>query len=124
MLLTTISAPLAGKGEGILAEGDLPNLLDLLRTAFPHWRNVGVYLSFHSSELDVIERMPLRIPEGCPGYFTEMLCQWLKWAPPNHPYPTVLNLASALRRAGEEATAFHLEIVFGINGMLQRVCCL
>ena len=120
MLLTTISVPLAGKGEGILAEGDLPNLLDLLRTAFPHWRNVGVYLSFQSSELDVIERHPLRIPEGCSGYFREMLCQWLKWAP-NHSPPTILNLASALKRAGEEATAFHLEVVFGINGLLQRV---
>jgi len=36
--------------------------------------------------------MPLLIPEGSPGYFKEMLIQWLKWAPPNHPPPTVLNL--------------------------------
>jgi len=57
-----------------------------------------------------------------PGYFREMLSQWLKWSPPNHPPPTVHNLASALRRIGEEATAFQLESDFGINGWLQRVC--
>lgn len=122
-LILTISVPLAGEDEGILGEDDLSNLLNLLRTAVPCWRNVGVHLGFHSSELDIIERMPLLIPEGCPGYFREMLCQWLKWAPPNHPPPTVLNLAFALRRTGEEATAFNLEIAF-VNGMLQRVLSL
>ena len=97
-----------------MGEGDLPNLLDILRSVVPHWRNVGVYLGFRSSELDVIERMPLLIPEGCPGYFREMLSQWLKWSPPNHPPPTVLNLASALRRTPElEDTASQLEKVFG-----------
>lgn len=116
-LILTISVPLAGEDEGILGEDDLSNLLNLLRTAVPCWRNVGVHLGFHSSELDIIERMPLLIPEGCPGYFREMLCQWLKWAPPNHPPPTVLTLASALRRNGKEVTAFHLEIVFGRNGL-------
>ena len=121
-LIVTISVLLAGKIEGILGESDLPNLLNLLRTAVPKWRNVGEYLYFKSSELDVIERMPLLIPEGCPGYFREMLCQWLKWAPPKHPPPTVLNLASALRRTGEEATAFHLETVFITNGLLQIAC--
>jgi len=89
-------------------------------SAVPHWRNVGVHLGFRSRELDVIERMPLLIPEGCPGFFREMLSQWLKWAPPNHPPPTVLNLASALRRTGEEATALHMEIAFGTNGLLRR----
>jgi len=117
--------PCTDKGEGILGEGDLPNLLDLLRRAIPHWRNVGVYLGFHSSELDIISRMPLLIPEGPPGFFREMLSQWLKWAPPKHPAPTVLNLASALRRTPElKDTAFQLENVFGINGWLQRVCSL
>jgi len=115
-------SPCSDKGKGILGEGDLPNLLVLLRNAVPHWRNVGVYLEFGSSELDAIERMPLLIPEGCPGCFREMLSQWLKWYPPNHPPPTVHNLASALRRIGEEATAFQLESDFGINGWLRRAC--
>ena len=120
-LIIIISGPLAGK---LQLESDLPNLLDLLRSAVPCWRNVGVCLGFRSSELDVIERMPLLVLEGCPGYFREMLSQWLKWAPPNHLPPTILNLASALRRTGEEAAAFNLEITFGINGLLQRVCSL
>lgn len=117
-------SPCTDKGEGILGEGDLPNLLDLLKSAVPHWRNVGVYLGFHSSEMDIINTKPQLSFEGCPGFFREMLSQWLKWAPPNHPPPTVCNLASALRRAGEEATAFLLEMFFGINGWLQRICSL
>lgn len=117
----TISDPLAG----ILGKGDLPNLLDILRSAVPRWRNVGVYLGFDSSELDSIGGMPQLIHEGRPGYFREMLSQWLKWAPPNHPPPTVLNLASALRRTGEEATALQMERVFGTNGLLCRsVLCI
>ena len=98
-----------------MGEGDLQNLLNLLRTAVPHWRNVGVHLGFCSYELDDIERKPLLISEGYPGYFREMLCEWLKWAPLNHRPPTVLDLASALSRAGEEATAFQLETVFAID---------
>ena len=117
-------SPCTDKGEGILGKGDLPNLLDLLKSVVPHWRNVGVYLGFHSSELDIINRMPLLIPEGCPRFFRDMLSQWLKWAPPNHTPPTVFSLASALRRTGEEAAAFWLERDFGMNGWLQRVCSL
>lgn len=102
---------------------DLAILLDLLRSAVPNWRNVGVYLGFTISELNIIERRPLLIPEGCSGYFREMLAQWLKWAPPNHPLPSVRDLASALRRAREEVTAFHLEMIFDGNGLLQRLSC-
>jgi len=79
-----------------------------------------VYLGFHSYELDIIERMPLLIPEGSPDYFRDMLIQWLKWAPPNRPPPTVLNLASALRRSQEEASALALEKFFGVNGLFQK----
>ena len=50
----------------------------------------------------------MRIPEGATGYLREMLNQWLNWAPPNHPWPTVEVLAVALRNSGDEHLAAYL----------------
>ena len=42
------------------------------------------------------------IPEGDIAYFRVMMSQWLKWAPPNHSWPTIEALAIALRSSGHE----------------------
>ena len=92
----------------MLSEKDLHILNEILRPATPQWKRVGLALGFLDYELTTIELKPLLIPEGSPGYFWEMLSQWLKWAPPNHPSPTIENLASALQSSEHEDLAIML----------------
>ena len=90
-----------------------------MRPAAPQWQAVGGALGFLYSDLTIIQQSPLLIPEGPTGYFREMLSQWLKWAPPNHPWPTLEALQAALRSSGHESLAFQLRSLFlqkkGIN---------
>ena len=51
------------------------------------------------------------IQEGTTGYLREMLSQWLKWAPPNHPSPTLETLAVALQKSGDESLAANLNLM-------------
>jgi len=41
-----------------------------------------------------------------------MLNQWLKWAPPNHEWPTVTALATALQSCQQEDLAVNLRAKF------------
>ena len=100
-------------GDGIiLTEEDLSILLNSLKPATPHWKAVGLALGFLDHELTTIERTPLLIPEGLTGYFNEMLRQWLRWAPPNHPSPTLEALQPALQSCGHEGLAVQLIPMF------------
>ena len=65
-------------------------------------------LGFLNHKLTTIEGKPLLIPEGATGYFREMLSQWLRWAPPNHSWPTLEALQLALQRSGHENLAVSL----------------
>ena len=96
----------------ILTERDLYNLTCTLRAAAPQWRVIGGTLGILDSDLSIIQHNLGLVPEGPPGYFREMLTQWLKWAPPNHPSPTVEVLALALQRSGHEALAANLRSLF------------
>ena len=73
---------------------------------------MGLYLGFTTGVLSIIESKSQLLPLGSPAFFCELLTQWLKWAPPDHPFPTVRNLVSALKMAGEERMGFQLEEVF------------
>ena len=100
-------------GDGIiLTEKDLSILLDSLKPATPHWKAVGLALGFLDHELITIEHTTLLIPEGLTGYFREMLSQWLKWAPPNHSWPTLEALRPALQSCGQEGLAVQLMPLF------------
>ena len=96
----------------ILTEKDLVILLETLKPATPQWKAIGLALGFLDYELTTIERTPLLIPEGLTGYFREMLSQWLKWAPPNHSWPTLEALALALHSCGHEGLGVHLIPMF------------
>jgi len=76
------------------------------------WKEVGLALGFLDYELTMIERKPMLIPEGDIAYFRGMMSQWLKWAPPNHSWPTIEALAIALRSSGHEGLAFNLRQLF------------
>ena len=100
-------------GGGITLTGqDLYILTEILRPATPQWKMVGLALGFLDYELATIEHKLLLIPEGPPGYFREMLSQWLKWAPPKHSSPTLESLAPALQSSGHEDLAAKLRMSF------------
>ena len=93
-----------------------------MRPATPQWRIIGGSLGFLDSDLNIIQHSPLLIPEGTLGYFREMLSQWLKWAPPNHPQPTLKALSDALQSSGHECLAVNLALSYaqrkGEDGLL------
>jgi len=95
-------------GDIILREEHLAILLETLKPATPQWKAVGLALGFLDHELTIIERTPLLIPEGPTGYFREMLSQLLRWAPPNHSWPTLKALQPALQQSGHEGLAVKL----------------
>ena len=99
-------------GGVILTEQDLYILTNTLRAAAPQWRVIGSTLGILDSDLTIIQHTPLLVLEGPPGYFREMLSQWLKWAPPNHPSPTVEALALSLQRNGHEVLTANLRSLF------------
>ena len=79
-------------------------LIEIMRPAIPH------SLGFLDSDLSIIQPSPLLIPEGTPGYFRS---QWLKLAPPNHPWPlTLKTLAVALQSSGHECYAVNLALSY------------
>ena len=92
-----------------LTEDDLFHLTDMLRPAAPKWLEIGGTLGIANSDLTIIENHPMLIPKGVPGYFREMLSTWLKWAPPNHSWPTIQDLVDSVRRSGHEDRAVKLQ---------------
>ena len=96
-------------------------LLTLTNEAAPLWQIIGVELGFTYSEISVIASKPLLIPEGAQGHYREMIAQWLQWAAPNHPLPTVEALSSALRKTGREELAVKIECEKGC-GTVDDIC--
>ena len=103
---------------GVLTAQDLYILTSIMKPAAPQWQAIGGTLGFLYSDLTIIQQSPLLIPEGSTGYMRQMLSQWLNWAPPNHPWPTLEALEAALQSSGSESLAFQLKSLFvqGMNG--------
>ena len=93
---------------GCLTAQDLHILTSIMKAAAAEWKTIGDALGFLDSDLTLIQRSPMLIPEGPIGYFREMLSQWLKWAPPNHSWPTLEALENALKSSGQESLALQL----------------
>ena len=89
-----------------------------MKPAAPQWQAIGDALGFSYSDLTIIQNTPMLIPQAPQSYFREMLSQWLNWAPPNHPWPTIEALGAALQCSGSESLAFQLKSLFvqGMNG--------
>ena len=97
--------------EDVLSEHHLNLLLGFVKSAAPKWREIGLALGFSMDVLDAIAAKPDTISRGPIACFTDLLSRWLKWALPNHDFPTVKTLAGALRSGtvGEERIAYDLE---------------
>ena len=83
-----------------------------MRPAAPQWRTIGGSLGILDSDLSIIQHIPALIQEGTTGYLRKMLSQWLNWAPPNHPSPTLEAVVVALQNSGHESLAVNLKSMF------------
>lgn len=106
----------------ILTEIHLNSLLDELESAATKWSRIGLKLGFKYSELESIKNTATLIVQRPIEYLREMLAQWLKWASPNHPDPTIKKLVQALRGVGEERLALNLEQSM-FNSSVPVACC-
>ena len=91
----------------VLSDDHHAQLFRLTKKASDRWKAIGRHLGFGDGELDAIVREPGR--HGDDDYYGAMLTRWLDWAPPNHGYPTLDGLVSALRAAGKERLANDVE---------------
>ena len=79
----------------------------MTKKACGEWKPIGRELGYTEDELSSIVREPGQTGEE--DYYAEMLRRWLDWAPPNHAYPSIPQLSSALRAVGKERMALDLE---------------
>ena len=104
---------------GCLTAQDVHMLTFIMKAAPAEWKTIGDALGFLDSDLTLIQRSPMLtliqrspmlIPEGPISYFREMLSQWLKWALPNHPWPTLEALRNTFQSSGQESLALQLRL--------------
>ena len=80
----------------------------MTKKACGEWKPIGRELGYTEDELSSIVRETGQTGEE--DYYAEMLRRWLDWAPPNHTYPSIPQLSSALRAVGKERMALDLEV--------------
>ena len=85
----------------------------MTKNASSEWNSIGHNLGFTYDELSDITRVPGQHDDK--GYYATMLRRWLDWALPNHNFPTVQDLSSALRKAGKERQVFALSQKYCIS---------
>ena len=87
-------------------------LTSIMEEAVPEWKKIGCTLGFLDCDLTLIEANPTLTLQGPTGYFEEMLNQWLKWAPPEHDWPSLEILEDALQNIGQTNLATKLRPKF------------
>ena len=95
-----------------MTEQNLHILTEILRPAAPQWHRIGGALGIPEYDLNIIQHNPVFTLEGPPGYLRAMLSQWLKWAPPKHPWPTIEALSRAIQSTEHEDLAVNLKSLF------------
>ena len=83
---------------------------DATLSASDKWRSIGWKLGFTADQLDAIVHEPGR--HGEDDWYMAMLRRWLDWAPPDHTYPSLQSLTSALCAVGKERQAADLGVKY------------
>ena len=82
-----------------LTDKDHDKLFLQLRTHASRWRDIAAHLGFFQEELDRIQRTPTLLNQGPSSYLSEVLSQWLQWAPGDGRGSTDFAKLSALKLA-------------------------
>ena len=89
-------------------------LLQQLSKHASEWKLIGAALSFTPQELTCIESRPLLLATSPHSWLSEMLTQWLQWAPGDRrgskDFATLEGLKDALFKANLGATAYDLKL--------------
>ena len=101
---------LSEEGVATFDESDHRKVFEATQSASDGWRAIGWKLGFTEDQLDAIVHEPGR--HGEMDYYRTMLRRWLDWAPPDHPYPSLQTLTSALLAVGKERQASDLGAVY------------
>ena len=94
----------------IIDEARLLDLLNFLHSVAYKWKEIGLALGFPMGELNNIEHTWSFSVQGPSRYLTELIQQWLGWAPPDHKLPNDEDLIEALQspNVGEQVLADQL----------------
>jgi hypothetical protein len=98
---------------GALSESDLSKLLCKLNPHASKWREIGTHLGFHQGELDNIESKPSLFSGAPKTWLSQMLTEWLEWAPGDSrgssSSASIECLKCALDKSGLAQTALEVE---------------
>ena len=97
-----------------LAEDHHAVLFKQLQRYAAKWKEIGISLGFFPGELNNIQAKALLLENSPTSWLSELLAQWLQWAPGDsrgsNKFATLEELKSALRKTGLGATAHDLGI--------------
>ena len=78
------------------------------------WKLIGTHLGFRQGELSNIEAAPLHLQGAPVSWLSELISQWLEWAPGDQrgsvQFATLNALRGALHDAGVEVSALKLTL--------------
>ena len=109
-LLWFNSIPVGGNTKLVhLTEQHLPDIFSVLKKDASQWRTIGMYLGFRRGELQNIASKPYLFCGAPESYLSDMLSEWLEWAPGDSrgstQFATLQMLESALCKSGLEVSA-------------------
>ena len=78
-----------------------------MKSASEKWAAIGTELGFKIKDMGEIRRTDTLHEDT--QYFEELIKRWLNQAPPDHSFPHLNKLVTALREVGMERTAYELE---------------
>ena len=86
-----------------LNDGDHSSIYKKLKAKASKWRDIGKELGFKQGEMNNIQSRPMLLMQAPESFLSEMLSQWLQWAPEDGRgstgYATRESLRAALLRA-------------------------
>ena len=93
----------------VLSEDNHSVLYRTLNKHSAKWREIGIHLGFHPSELDEIQSRPLLLSNASKSWLEAMLAQWLQWTPGDQrrrtSCATLEQLIDVLKEVGLSETA-------------------
>ena len=98
------------------------SLISHLSNCAAKWREIGTHLEFQQGELNNIQAKPLLLSGAPQSWLSELLSEWMEWAPGDSrgstKYSTLEDLKSAVSKAGFGVVAAGLshQLLQGITG--------
>jgi hypothetical protein len=100
--------------KGRLNKSHFPFLIEQLSDCAYKWRKIGTHLKFKQDELKNIEAKPSLVSDAPESYLSELISNWMEWAPGDSRgstnYANLEDLKSAVSKAGFGVVAGELSL--------------